>query len=162
MRYASSKLSMRAASSVSLSRLSRCCWFNCWSKSSWALRRFRLPAPPFQVVDGIPLGPQMRSLKTPGRNPALQLAACPLEPSPLGIAHYDKTWEVTTLTAKAVGGPGADGRGSPCEAFLCSSQTMLEVIVGFGVTRMDESHLVDMLAKIRKDRRDPFSAFAPR
>ena len=28
-----------------------------------ALRRFRLPASPFQVVDGIPLGPQMRSLK---------------------------------------------------------------------------------------------------
>ena len=112
---------------------------------------------------GAPLGCRCVPWNTPGRNAAPQFAAWPLgRPSAARVAHHDEAGKVLGLAPQAVGHPRADAWITHPRKPGVHHEKRRGVIVRFGEARVNERHLVDVLAQVRENLRDHLAALAAR
>ena len=134
------------------------------TKSSWArCSPSVIAGSRSRLSIGEPLGCRCVPWKTPGRNAAPQLAAWPLgRPRPRGSLITTKPGQILALAPQAVSHPRADaGKPHPRHAGVHHEQGR-RVVVRLGVARVNERHLVDVLAQVRENLRDHLAALAPR
>jgi hypothetical protein len=152
---------MRAANSPSTPSAQSVLAVQAWraGRVGRAGRRRTCPAGGRRLSMGSPLGRSQVPWKTLGRKPAPQLLALPLgRPRSSGSLMTTKAGRLPALAAETVGRPGTDAGHAHAGGSRVDHEQRRAVVVGLGVARVQERHLVHVPGEVREQVGDPGAA----